>query len=99
MIASGEVSESLTFNDTQKMPYLQAVIKEGIRLHPAAGLPLQRVVPKGGVKLAGQFFPEGVSFSLYDTMKHSLDRSSSPLLRSVHVSTRLFPLLTRNVNA
>lgn len=63
MIASGEISESLTFSDTQKMPYLQAVIKEAIRVHPAAGLPLQRVVPKGGVKLAGQFFPEGVSTS------------------------------------
>lgn len=63
MISSGEISESLTFSDTQKMPYLQAVIKEAIRVHPAAGLPLQRVVPKGGVKLAGQFFPEGVSSS------------------------------------
>lgn len=94
MIASGEVSESLTFNDTQKMPYLQAVIKEGIRLHPAAGLPLQRVVPKGGVKLTGQFFPEGVSSSLYDIIKRFLDRSSFPLLHSVHESTWLFSLLT-----
>lgn len=81
MIASGEVSESLTFSDTQKMPYLQAVIKEGIRLHPAAGLPLQRVVPKGGAKLAGQFFPEGVSYSLCDTMRPFLDRSFSSLPR------------------
>lgn len=98
MIASGEVSESLTFSDTQKMPYLQAVIKEGIRIHPAAGLPLQRVVPKGGVKLAGQFFPEGVSSSLYDTMRRFMDGSSSPLLPTEDESTRLSPLLTRHVN-
>lgn len=61
MIDAGEITENITFSDTQKMPYLQAVIKEGLRLHPAAGLPLQRVVPKEGVELAGQFFPEGVS--------------------------------------
>lgn len=82
MISGGEISESLTFSDTQKMPYLQAVIKEGIRLHPAAGLPMQRVVPKGGVKLAGQFFPEGVSSSSYETMRRFLDRYLSPLTRS-----------------
>lgn len=63
MISNGEISESLTYSDTQKMPYLQAVIKEALRLHPAAGLPMQRVVPKGGAQLAGQFFSEGVSSS------------------------------------
>jgi cytochrome P450 len=63
MITNGDISEGVTFSDTQKMPYLQAVIKEALRLHPAAGLPLQRVVPKGGAHLAGHFFPEGVSCS------------------------------------
>lgn len=99
MIASGEVSESLTFSDTQKMPYLQAVIKEGIRLHPAAGLPLQRVVPKGGIKLAGQFFPGGVRTPLCDTMRPFLDRSSSSLPRPVDEQTRLLALLTKYLNA
>jgi cytochrome P450 len=51
----------ISFADAQKMPYLQAVIKEALRLHPAVGLGLPRVVPKGGAVLAGRFFPEDVS--------------------------------------
>lgn len=43
------------------MPYLQAVIREGLRIHPSTGLPLERVVPKGGAQIAETFFPEGVS--------------------------------------
>ncbi|KAL1876477.1 hypothetical protein Daus18300_002721 [Diaporthe australafricana] len=70
MIDSGEITESITFSDSQKMPYLQAVIKEGMRLHPAAGLPLQRVVPKGGVELAGQFFPEGTHVGINSWVAH-----------------------------
>lgn len=29
-------------------------------MHPATGLPLAQVVPKGGATLCGRFFPEGV---------------------------------------
>lgn len=43
------------------MPYLQACIKEGLRMHPATGLPLARVVPNGGTTICGRYFPEGVS--------------------------------------
>jgi cytochrome P450 len=33
------------------MPYLQAVMKEALRMHPATGLPLERVVPAGGASI------------------------------------------------
>jgi len=59
--ASGLLSNPVKFAEAQKMPYLQAVIKEALRVHPAAGLILGRVVPEGGALLAGQHFPPGVS--------------------------------------
>ena len=53
--------DRIPFKDTQSMPYLQACIKESLRLHPATGLPLARVVPDGGATISGTFFPAGVS--------------------------------------
>jgi cytochrome P450 len=51
-------SEEFTFQEAQAMPYLQAVIKEALRIHPAFGLPLERVVPQGGATIAGRFSPQ-----------------------------------------
>ncbi|KAF3020091.1 hypothetical protein E8E14_003548 [Neopestalotiopsis sp. 37M] len=51
--------DHLSFADAQSMPYLQAVIKEGLRLHPAGSLPLSRVVPQKGAVISGKFFPRG----------------------------------------
>ncbi|KAI8949914.1 cytochrome P450 [Xylaria longipes] len=55
----GLLSASFDFKDTQQMPYLQAVIKEALRIHPATGLPMERVVPEGGATINGRFFPAG----------------------------------------
>lgn len=59
-VARGEVDEPITFDQAQKLPYLQAVIKESMRLHPAVGLPQWRIVPEGGLNIAGTYFPEKV---------------------------------------
>jgi cytochrome P450 len=53
-------SAQFYFRDVQSLPYLQAAIKEALRIHPGVGLPLWRQVPPGGLSLCGQFFPEGV---------------------------------------
>lgn len=57
------VSDPVTFEEAQKMPYLQAVISEALRIHPAVGVSLAREVPEGGASIHGYFFPEGVSHS------------------------------------
>jgi Cytochrome P450 len=56
------------FKTVQQMPYLQAVIKESLRLNPANGLPLWRKVPRGGATICDQYFPEGVGVSLFPTV-------------------------------
>lgn len=43
----------VTWHESQRLPYLDACIKEAFRLHPAAGLPLERVVPEAGAEIAG----------------------------------------------
>lgn len=70
--AAGELSETVTFQEGQKLQYLQAVIKEALRLHSAVGMPLTRVVPQGGATLTGQFFPEGVSGIPHRTVENQL---------------------------
>ncbi|ROW03625.1 hypothetical protein VPNG_07148 [Cytospora leucostoma] len=49
----------VTWYESQKLPYLDACVKEAFRLHPAAGLPLERIVPPQGAKIAGRFVPGG----------------------------------------
>ncbi|KAI1060322.1 hypothetical protein LB506_011241 [Fusarium annulatum] len=67
---SGHISNPITFREAQGLPYLQAVIKEGLRLHPAVGFTMPRVVPKGGKRLAGRFFPEGTIVGINPWVAH-----------------------------
>ncbi|KAL5601017.1 hypothetical protein BROUX41_005848 [Berkeleyomyces rouxiae] len=48
-----------TFAEAQRLPYLAAVVQEAFRVHPAAGLPLERVTPPGGAVIAGRHVPGG----------------------------------------
>lgn len=63
-IREGALSDPATFQEAQKLPYLQATIKESLRMHAAVGQILSRVVPEGGTQLAGRHFPQGVGFTL-----------------------------------
>ncbi|PCH44249.1 cytochrome P450 monooxygenase [Wolfiporia cocos MD-104 SS10] len=49
------------------LPYLDAVVNEGLRLHSAVGAGLPRVVPEGGMTVLGHTFKEGtwVSVPIY----------------------------------
>jgi cytochrome P450 len=45
----------------RELPYLSAVIDESLRTHPAAGLPLERITPAGGIQLSDFFVPGGTN--------------------------------------
>jgi len=60
-LVQSKLSNPVKYQEAIEMPYLQAVIKEAIRLHPATGQPLSRVVPAGGATVAGRYFPAGVN--------------------------------------
>jgi cytochrome P450 len=50
-----------TLRELEKLPYLNGVIKEGLRMTSGVVSPLPRVVPAGGAKICGVFVPAGVS--------------------------------------
>ncbi|OTB07521.1 hypothetical protein M426DRAFT_239774 [Hypoxylon sp. CI-4A] len=60
-LSKAELPDIPQFSQVNKLPYLSAVIKEGMRLFPVSNWPLERLVPAGGVTIAGMFFPEGTS--------------------------------------
>ncbi|KAF3761754.1 hypothetical protein M406DRAFT_50315 [Cryphonectria parasitica EP155] len=49
----------VTWHESQRLEYLDAVVKEAFRMHPAPGLPLERIVPPQGAEIAGRFIPGG----------------------------------------
>ena len=63
-------SPNISFAESQEMPYLQAVLKEAMRMHPATGLPLWRVVPEGGAEICGHYFPAGTVVGLNTWVAH-----------------------------
>ncbi|KAL4868706.1 hypothetical protein BDV12DRAFT_95324 [Aspergillus spectabilis] len=60
------------WKDVSDLPYLDACVNEGIRLHPPFCLPFERVVPKGGIMVDNSFLPEGtvVGMNPYVVNRH-----------------------------
>ncbi|CAK1358738.1 putative sterigmatocystin biosynthesis P450 monooxygenase STCB [Cercospora beticola] len=56
--------------ELEKLPVLNAVIKETLRLYAAIPMPEPRVVPKGGVTLERQFLPEGTVVNTTPWVSH-----------------------------
>jgi cytochrome P450 len=59
MHQQGNLANPVSFSDANKMKYLQACMKEAMRMHPAVGQLLERVVPEGGTTLSGFQLPQG----------------------------------------
>jgi len=59
-------SVPLTVDDVKadRLPYLDACINEGLRIHSTSALGLPRLVPQGGMTVEGVTFPEGTVLSV-----------------------------------
>lgn len=68
--ARGVLSDPPSFAETQNLPYLQAVLKEALRIHPAVGLCLWREVPAGGATICGTYFPAGTNVGVNAWVVH-----------------------------
>lgn len=55
----GKLSFPVTLTEAEDMPYLQACMWEGLRLHPAVGMSLPRVVPEEGIEIDGRYLQPG----------------------------------------
>ncbi|KAI0412586.1 cytochrome P450 [Xylaria grammica] len=58
------------YSDVSKLPYLDALIKESMRIFPSSNWPIERLVPAGGVTIAGMSFPEGTSVGCLPSAIH-----------------------------
>ncbi|KAK1497076.1 hypothetical protein CTAM01_08088 [Colletotrichum tamarilloi] len=64
------LDEYITFDQAQQLPYLQMVIKEALRLHPAVGLPMWREVVGSGLDVDGTHFPPGTLIGINPWVAH-----------------------------
>ncbi|CAJ2504409.1 Uu.00g118030.m01.CDS01 [Anthostomella pinea] len=59
-LLAANLSMPVQYKEACSVEYLEAVINEGLRIAPANGMSLERVVPSGGLTLPdGRFIPEG----------------------------------------
>ncbi|RDW56936.1 hypothetical protein BP5796_13003 [Coleophoma crateriformis] len=57
--------EELTLQSTAQLPYLQAVLEEGLRIYPSVPLGLSRKTPPAGTVINGKFVPGDVSVAVH----------------------------------
>lgn len=61
---------NIAWAEAQNLHYFQACLKEAMRVRPAVGLNITRVVPPEGAELDGQFFPGGVAVAVNGWVLH-----------------------------
>ncbi|KAK3294215.1 cytochrome P450 [Chaetomium fimeti] len=61
---------NVNWAQAQNLPYLQACLKEAMRVRPAVGLNITRVAPPEGAELDGHFFPGGTTIACNGWVLH-----------------------------
>jgi cytochrome P450 len=79
---SSEIQEKLcrelrhaTATSVDDLPYLEAVVKEGLRCFPPIPMSQPRYVPVGGRRIDGYFIPEGTIVSCQAFSIHQLNEA------------------------
>ncbi|KAK5172094.1 uncharacterized protein LTR77_003732 [Saxophila tyrrhenica] len=68
--ASGKLSEMPQWSEVQALPYFQACLKEAMRIRPAVGLNITRLVPPEGCEIDGTWFTGGTRVALNGWVLH-----------------------------
>ncbi|KAL2823233.1 cytochrome P450 [Aspergillus cavernicola] len=79
--AFASAEDLLSFTKLQTLPYLNACLKEAMRVYPPAPNVMMRLVPTGGSVVAGEYLPGGVTvgfshYSAYHSTLHFKNPSS-----------------------
>ena len=69
-LASGKLSEMPQWNEAQALPYFQACLKEAMRIRPAVGLNITRLVPPEGTEIDGIWYAGGTRVALNGWVLH-----------------------------
>lgn len=67
---TGKLSQFPQWNEVQALPYFQACLKEAMRVRPAVGLNITRLVPPEGTEIEGKRFPGGTRVALNGWVLH-----------------------------
>ncbi|PGG99925.1 hypothetical protein AJ79_08362 [Helicocarpus griseus UAMH5409] len=68
--AAGLHDRVVGYTDTQKLPFLQACIKEALRVFGPAPMGLPRIAPEGGLTIGDRTFPKGTIVSVNIWVMH-----------------------------
>ena len=67
---AGRLDELAGFKQVQQLPYFNACFHETGRMHPALGLPMERVVPPEGAVGGGKFLEGGTKVGMSSWVTH-----------------------------
>lgn len=82
-------SRVISYNDAIKLPFLQACVKESLRIHNPVPMGLPRIAPKGGLTIGDRTLPEGTTVSVSPWVIHHSKEIFGP--DAVHTILSLIP--------
>lgn len=82
-VTEGRVSRPIQQKESRQLPYLQAVVKEGLRITPPFLGQVSKEVPAGGDTFDGIFLPGGtrIGHNVYALTRHPIFGADSDIFR------------------